>query len=82
MICDSSMTHNNAADTTEGGRGSRSILIIKVESLPLWVPTKIKGKLAQGNRLRESLENGKEREVLKNTKTFKQKQAFKDQVSL
>ena len=46
MICDSSMTHNNAADTTEDGRGSRSILIIKVESLPLWVPTKIKGKLA------------------------------------
>ena len=81
MICDSSMTHNNAADTTEDGRGSRSILIIKVESLPLWVPTKIKGKLAQGNRLRES-QNGKEREVLKNTKTFKQKQAFKDQVSL
>ena len=81
MICDSSMTHNNAADTTEDGRGSRSILIIKVESLPLWVPTKIKGKLAQGNRLRES-QNGKEREVLKNTKTFKQKQTFKDQVSL
>ena len=77
MICDSSMTHNNAADTTEDGRGNRSILITKVESLPLWVPTKIKGKLA-----RESLENGKEREVLKNTKTFKQKQAFKDQVSL
>ena len=40
------MTHNNAADTTEDGRGSRSILIIKVEFLPLWVPTKIKGKLA------------------------------------
>ena len=71
------MTHNNAADTTEDGRGNRSILITKVESLPLWVPTKIKGKLA-----REPLENGKEREVLKNTKTFKQKQAFKDQVSL
>ena len=32
--------------------GSKSILKIKLEALPSWDPTKTKGKLAKGARLR------------------------------
>ena len=49
-------------------RGSMSILKMKLEALPSWGPTEIKGKLAQGTRLGESLENGKGGEVLPSTR--------------
>ena len=52
-------------------RGSESILKMKLEALPSWRPTKTKGKLAQGTRLRESLENGKGGVVLPSTKKQK-----------
>ena len=41
------------------GRGSKSILKMKLEALPSWGPTKTKGKLVQGTRVRKSLENEK-----------------------
>ena len=44
---------------------------MKLEALPSWGPTKTKRKLAQGNRLRESLENEKAGEVLPSTKKRK-----------
>ena len=50
-----------------------SILKMKLEALPSWGPTKIKGKLAQGTHLGEFLENGKGREVLPSTKKRKDK---------
>ena len=52
-------------------RGSKSILKMKLEALPSWGPTKTKGKLAQGTRLGESLENGKGGDVLPSTKKRK-----------
>ena len=58
-------------------RGSKSILKMKLEALPVWGPLKTKGKLAQGAHLGESLENEKGGEVLPSTKNkkIKQKQA-------
>ena len=52
-------------------RGSKSILKMKLDALPSWGPTKTKGKLAQGTRPRESLENDEGREVLPSTKKRK-----------
>ena len=40
-------------------RGNKSILKMELEVLPSFVPTKTKGKLAQGTHLMESLKNGK-----------------------
>ena len=52
-------------------RGNKSILKMELEAFPSWGPAKNKGKLAQGTRLRESLENGKGGEVLPSTKKQK-----------
>ena len=52
-------------------RGNKSILIMELEALPSWSPTKAKGKLAHKTHLRDSIKNGIGGEVLPNTKRAK-----------
>ena len=62
------MADNNAADTTEGGQMKQHHSENGLRSSSLIGSNKDQGKLAQRTRLRESLENGKEEEVLSSTK--------------
>ena len=65
------MADNNATDTREDGQRKQVHSEMELEALPSWGPTKAKGRLAKGTRVRESLENGRGREVLPNTKKQK-----------
>ena len=73
------MADNNATDTTEDGQRKQVHSEMELEALPSWGPTKAKGRLAKGTRVRESLENGRGREVLPNTK--KAKKSYKNKPS-
>ena len=65
------MADNNASDQQKMDRGNKHLPKMELGALPSWGPTKTKGKLAQGTRLKESLENGKGGEVLPSTEKRK-----------